>query len=130
MMLATKAWYWNKLSTDASLLALLGGVSHISDMRPEVITVFPMVILTDEDHRDREYAHNKPKAVRQQVKADIYIRALNGAATTSTIGILIANIFDALFFTCSGNHEVPEPLDGVRHRTMRFSRDLFPSDLI
>jgi hypothetical protein len=129
MMLATKAWYWGKISTDAAILAQLGGITHLSDMRPEVISIFPMVILTDDGQNDREFADNKPKAVKVSIKVDIYTKAIAGAVTTSDIGINIARVLDSMYFTCIGNRETPEPLDSVRHRVMRFSRDLFPSDL-
>lgn len=129
-MLATKAWYWNEVISDSVLLTQLGGIEHVSDARPEIITTFPMVILTDENQLDREFADNRPSAVRQQIKVDIFTKILAGAATTSDIGINVARIFGELFFTCTGNQETPEPSESVRHRVMRFSRDLFPSDLI
>jgi hypothetical protein len=130
MMLASKIWYWNTISADSALLIQLGGASHLADARPEVITIFPMVILTDEEQHDMEFADNKPKAVTQVVKVDIFTKNISGLSTTSEIGINVARIFDDLFFACLGNREVPEPLDGFRHRVMRFSRELFPSDLV
>jgi hypothetical protein len=126
-MLPTKAWIFGKLSALPGLLAVVGDASHISDMRPDIIEVFPMVIFTDEDQHDEEYSDNMPKASMQKFKIEIFSKL--DLATTTAIATPIATFFTGLFFSCDSNGEVPDPVMDVRHRVLHFSRELFATNL-
>ena len=126
-MLKSKAWLYGQLSTYAPLLALVGTSDRISDTRPEIIRLFPCVVILDENQRDREYADNRPIMSEQIYKIDIFTRV--DLVTTTDIGIAVADFFDSVFFHCLSNGEIPDPAEGVRHRVMRFSRALFPSEV-
>lgn len=126
-MLASKAWVFSKLSGYAPLVSVLGSADKISDYRPEIVTEFPSVILTDESQLDFEFVDNHPTMSALTVKVDVFTKI--GLKTTTEIGIPIADLFDSLTFHCATNGEVPDPVEGVRHRVMRFSRALFPSEL-
>lgn len=125
-MLASKSWLYGQLSVYAPLLAIVP-VTNISDTRPEIITQFPHVSILDENQRDREYGDNHPIMSEQIYKIDIYTRI--DLVTTTAIGVVVADFFDGVFFHCLSNGEIPDPAEGVRHRVMRFSRALFPSEV-
>ncbi len=128
-MLLTKAWISTKLSASSSLTTLIGGTSHILDAWPLSVNIFPLLILTDENQIDVEYLDNKATGSEANIKIDIFSKADAGLPTTSAIGVLVASVFSDLLFHCGFNGEVPDPTEGVRHRVMRFSRKLLPSDL-
>lgn len=127
-MLATKAWLYGKLSVDSSILSAFGSVDNITDAFPEGIETFPLLIFLDKNQADMEFADNVPTMSAWAV--DVHIFTKLDLSTTTTLAIPVYNLFSSLFFTCSANGEVPDPVDGVRHRVMRFSRELLPSDLI
>jgi len=129
-MLQTKAFFYGKLSTDSALISLLGSTNNISDAWPEVVNTFPMVIIMDDNQRDWEFVDNKPKGSSVTVTIHIFTKAKAGAPTTSAIGSAVALVFYNLDFACTSNGEVSDPVPDVRHRIMRFSRELFPSELI
>lgn len=126
-MLATKAWIYGQVSAYAPLLTVVGSDDRVVDARPEIIESFPLVVLTDEDQRDTEYADNVPFGSMVRVKADIFTDM--ESATTTAIATPLCALFLSLGFHCSGNGEVPDPSPDVRHRVLRFSREVFPSDV-
>jgi hypothetical protein len=123
----TKSWIYGILSTDAGLIAAVGSDDNVTDIWPEVINTFPMVIYIDDNQSDMEYSDNRPMMSRQRFVVHIFTK-LDGP-TTSTIGAEVYRIFSGLFFNCGSNGEVPDETEGVRHRVMRFSRELFASDI-
>jgi hypothetical protein len=127
-MLATKSYLYSKLSTDAGLLALVGSSDNIVDAWPEEILTFPIVIYQDDNQSDGEYADNKPTMSRIRYKIDIFSK-IDGV-TNSEIGLQVARFFRDEFFNCGTNGEMQDVTEGVRHRVMRFSRELFTSDII
>jgi hypothetical protein len=124
-MISTKAYIYSTLSTDATLLALIGDATHISNFMPEVISVFPMVVFQDLNQVDFEFSDNLPIGSSADVQIDIYVKANAGAKTTWDIGSRVYDIMRDKFFACKYNGEVPDPTEGVRHRIMRFSREFF-----
>lgn len=125
-MLASKAWIYSQLSSYAPLLSVVS-FNSIADYRPEIITQFPSVIISDDNQMDFEYVDNRAVMSIVRVKIDIFTKI--ELATTTAIGKPIADLFDSLSFHCSANGEVPDPIEGVRHRVMLFSRALFPSEI-
>jgi hypothetical protein len=127
-MLNSKADLYGKLSTDAGLLAVIGSSNNITDAWGETIESFPLVIYQDDDQKDGEFADNMPTMSRVRYRIDIFTKL--DLATTSVIGQQVARFFRDAFFTCGTNGEVQDPTEGVRHRVMRFSRELFTSDIL
>ena len=123
-MINSKALYYSRLSTDSALLAMIGGATHIANACPETISTFPFVAFTDDNQEDSIFADNTPHSSNVRVRIDIFTKINAGQPTTWDIGALVYAIFTALFFTCGTNGEVPDPTEGVRHRVMRFSREV------
>jgi hypothetical protein len=119
-----KSLYYSKLVANTALTTLLGGTAHIANACPEVITTFPFVAFTDDDQDDSMYADNVPHSSNVRVRIDIYTKINAGMPTTFDIGELVYNVFTALYFHCGTNGEVSDPTEGVRHRVMRFSREV------
>jgi hypothetical protein len=126
-MINYKSWIYNKLSTDSGLLAIIGSTNNISDSWPETFESFPLVIYQDENQSDWEYRDNLPSGSDIRFKIDIFTK-IDGPTTTE-IAIEIARIFRDLFWNCGTNGETPDQNEGVRHRVMRFSRALFPTEI-
>ena len=127
-MLATKKYFYTALSTDTALDTALGS-GLVVDQYPAQVNTFPLVVYIDDNQSDGEYADNQPMISRARVVVHIFTKATAGYPTTTTLGILVANVFRGLFFNCVSNGEVPEPDEGVRHRVMIFSRELFPEEM-
>ena len=127
-MLRTKAYFFTALSEDTALATALGS-GEIVDQYPDVIETFPLVVYQDDNQTDGEYADNQPMISRARVVVHIFTKATIGYPTTTTLGILVANVFKGLFFHCVSNGETPDDSVGVRHRVMIFSRELFPSEM-
>jgi hypothetical protein len=124
-----KAFYYSKLIGDAALAALIGiPADHIVDAFPAEVLTFPLVIYLDDNQEDMEYADNK--ATMSRARVTIHIFTKSDMATTTSIAMEIARIFNASYFNCGTNGEVPDPNPDVRHRVMRFSRELFASDIL
>lgn len=126
-MLSTKANIYGKLSVDAGLLSVIGTAANISDIYPETVTVFPMVIYQDDNQADGEYCDNKPTISAQRFTVHVFTK-LDGPTTTA-IAQQVARFFMDEYYHCVSNGEVSEPTEGVRHRVMIFSRELFASDI-
>ena len=127
-MYQTKPWIYGKLSVDAGVLAALGSTGSVVDIRPETIETFPLIVYTDENQVDFEFASNKPTMSAQRFKIDIFGKT-DGATTVEAIGGAVCSFFNGLFFTCTTNGDVPDPDISIRHRILRFSRELFATDL-
>ena len=127
-MVNVKKYVFTQLSGSTALQTLIGS-GQVVDMYPNEVTVFPLVVYIDSNQSDNEYADNKPETSRASVTVHVFTKTLTGFPTTTSIGIIIADIFKNLLWHCVSNSEVPDPIDSVRHRVMIFSRDLFPSDL-
>lgn len=128
-MLATKKSYMTFVQADTALVAAFGGKTHIVDSRPVTITTFPLLILTDENQSDMEFVDNKPRMSRFTVKADVYTKDDSAYPTSTTLGTNVARVFGDQFYTCTANGETPDDTVGVRHRVMRFSRELLPTEI-
>jgi hypothetical protein len=129
-MLATKKYIYDKLKADTALVAIIGtAADHIRDSWPETFTVWPLVIYQDDNQGDWHYTDNKPTGSSVRYRIDIFTKNDGIMPTTTSIGIAVANIFSGLYFNCGTNGEVSDVVEGARHRVMRFSRELFPSDI-
>ena len=125
-MFDTEAFIYNALSHDASLLSLIGGVTHLTNAYPESIEVFPMVLFKLENQPDREFVDNKPIGNNCTFTVDIFTLE----ADTFPIANAVYTVFNNLFWACDYNQETPDPNIRVRHRIMRFNRLLFAGDML
>ncbi len=128
-MLNVKPWYYSMMTGDTELVTLLGGSDRIRDVRPEVVSIYPAVFYTDESQFDVEYADNRPTASSVRLLLDIYTMVENGYPPADEIALVLARLFGDKMFHCGQNGDVPDPVSGVQHRRMRFSRGVVPSDL-
>ena len=100
-------------------------VPTILDSYPNEITTFPCIIFEESDQNDTEFADNLPLANNCSFRVHIFTKALKKYKTTSEIGLVVANVLKNEYFSCTGNREVADPEDNVRHRVMDFRREVF-----
>ena len=100
-------------------------VKVVLDAYPETVEKFPCIIYLDENQTDIEFADNLPQGDSIAVQVHIFTKALSGYATTSAIGLVVAEVMKEQFFTCRNNREVQDVADNVRHRVMYFTREVF-----
>ena len=99
--------------------------TNVFDAYPETVEKFPCIIYLDDNQTDIEFADNKPLADAISVQIHIFTKALKNYATTSTIGMTVAEVMKENFFVCRNNREVQDVADNVRHRVMYFTREIF-----
>ena len=120
-MINAKKLYKTVLS-DARIQAI---TKNVFDAYPETVENFPCIIYLDDNQNDIEFADNMPLANAISVQIHIFTKALKNYATTSTIGITIAEVMKENFFVCRNNREVQDVADNIRHRVMYFTREVF-----
>ena len=120
-MIDAKKLYKTILS-DSRITAL---VKDVLDAYPGTIEKFPSVIYLDENQTDIEFADNLPQGDSIAVQVHIFTKALKNYATTSEIGLKIAEVMRENYFTCRNNREVQDIDDNERHRVMYFTREVF-----
>ena len=113
---------YNTILNDARIKAI---GKNIFDAYPETVEKFPCVIFLDDNQTDIEFADNLPLGDSIAVQIHIFTKALSGYATTSAIGLVVAEVMKEQFFTCRNNREVQDVADNVRHRVMYFTREVF-----
>jgi hypothetical protein len=118
------SYVYSTLTNDSTLIGLVGTKDHITEIRPEIIETFPMVVYTS-DQSDKEYLDNKPRASDSTITVDVFVKN----ATTTAIGQQIATIFNNLYWHCASNKESYDPDPMVRHRIMKFVKANLSDDL-
>ena len=113
---------YNTILNDTRITEL---VNIVLDAYPETIEEFPCIIYLDENQNDIEYADNLPLGNSITVQIHIFTKALSGYATTSTIGLKVAEVMKENYFICRNNREVADVDVNVRHRVMEFTREVF-----
>lgn len=121
MINAKKLYY--RLLNDERLTSI---VEDIMDAYPDTVETFPCVIYLEENQNDIEFADNLPIADNLSMQVHIFTKALDGYATTSEIGLVVAEIMKENYFVCKGNTEVADVVDNVRHRVMTFGKFVLP----
>lgn len=114
-----------KLSTDATLLSLVGSADNILASYPEKPNTFPLVIFRELDQVDVEFCDDLPIGSNSTYVVDVYVKE----DTPTPIAIAVCNIFKGIYWACNYNSDVPDPDALVRHRVMHFTRPLLSSDL-
>lgn len=113
---------YNTILNDSRITDL---VKVVLDAYPETVEKFPCVIYLDDNQNDIEFADNLPTCDSLSVQIHIFTKALKNYATTSTIGITVAEVMKENYFVCRNNREVQDVADNVRHRVMYFTREVF-----
>ena len=112
------------LLTSTPAITSLVNSDNIFSIWPETITTFPCIIFDDEQ-RDVEFVDNKPTSSFSTVAIDIFVRD----DTPTPIASAICDAFKNVYWSCEFNKLVPDPDTAVRHRSMRFTRPLYPDDI-
>ena len=120
-MINAKKLYKTILS-DSRIQAI---TNNVFDAYPETVEKFPCIIYLDDNQTDIEFADNLPTCDSLSVQIHIFTKALKNYATTSAIGITVAEVMKENYFTCRNNREVQDINDNVRHRVMYFTREVF-----
>jgi len=129
-MFATKKAVRTFIVADTALVSAFISTAHIVDSYPVTVETFPLLIITDENQTDGEYTDNLPTMSRCRIKCDVFTKDDPASPTSSTLGGHVARVFMAQFWNCSSNGETPDETIGVRHRVMRFNREVFASEII
>jgi hypothetical protein len=122
-MINTKEIY-NKLLNDERITELVDE-DNILSAWPDEFETFPCIIFMDENQSDDEYYENMPGASRCSVQIHIFTKKLDGYASTSEIGIVVAEVFNEDLWHCSQNGEVADPDPDAEHRVMSFNKSIF-----
>lgn len=121
-MINAKSLYYSLLSD--SRITDLVGEDNVFDAYPETVETFPCVIFLDANQSDTEFADNLPIADSLELQVHIFTKALDGYATTSEIGLVVATVMRENFFVATQNSELSDVEDNVRHRVMTFRKVL------
>ena len=121
----TELYITDLLTTDATLLALVGDATHISSVYPEKITLFPYIVYREENQIDTKFKDDFPSASISEYIVDIFVKEND----TYPIAKAVYDIFFPLNWVCDYSSNVPDPDIRVQHRTMRFSRLLMAGDI-
>lgn len=100
-------------------------VEAVMDFYPDSIEKFPCVIFQEDGQNDVEFADNKPLADHISILIHIYTKTLKTYSTTSEIGAIVDVIMKENYFVCMNNYEAPDTEDKVRHRVLRYTREVF-----
>lgn len=124
-MVNAKVMY-NRLLGDGSLIELLSGDKVFSSWpNLEADGDYPCVVFLDENQSDAAYSDNRPHAARCSVQVHIFTKKLDGFATSSEIGTVVAGIMGGDDWSCPKNGEVPDPQPDVEHRVMKFIKTVY-----
>lgn len=120
-MINAKLMY-NTILNDARIKAV---APNVLDAYPSTVTKFPCVIFLDDRQNDKEFADNLPTVDSLGVEVHIFTKAVGTYKTTTEIGLVVAEVMKENYFICTGNREVADIDDNVRHRVMYFIRDVY-----
>jgi len=122
-MINAKALY-NSLLNDSRILELVSE-DNILNAYPSSVENFPCIVFEDENQADTEYSDNKAGASSCSVIIHIFTKKLDGYATTSEIGIVVAEVMNEDYWNCSQNREIADTVQDVEHRFMVFNKSIF-----
>lgn len=120
-----KTWIVAKLLANSSLLAAIGGASHLLPTHPGTIAAFPALIYTEAGHRTVGYFDNASSAVESVLVFDIY----TSGTTTSTIFDALHAVMTTNLYNLDFSSDVPEADASLKHKTCRYRRALRAEDL-
>jgi hypothetical protein len=121
-MINTKALYMDLLK-DERIETLVG--ENVYDAQNGEKIDFPCIIVIDSSQSDIEYADNRHHVQKCTVQIHIYTKTLEDYPTTTEIGEVIADIFNADSWACTLTREETDIEEDVRHRVMEFSKGIY-----
>ena len=124
-MLDTDVWLRTKLEGDAPLVALLGSTDQIVYDYPNSFEIMPLVTYKELNQPHGTFGDDVPTNVESYIEIDVW----NDDNGTTDIAKAIDVIMIALFYACEYNAPVPEPDTKLRHRVMRYRRQIDAEDL-
>lgn len=116
---------YNTLLNNSRITALVNENDILSSWPGEEIETFPCIIFMDNNQSDDEYNDNKAAASSCSVQIHIFTKKLEGFASTSEIGKVVAEVFNEDLWHCSQNGEVADPDPDAEHRVMSFNKSIF-----
>jgi hypothetical protein len=120
----TKAKAYTLISTDNTLLTLLGGLEHIEEIYPKSFESLPMLTYTESNKRVVSWFDNMPMQYESTMQFDIW-----SYTGTSEIEERLEALFAGELYTLDFSQDVPNTDDAIKHRVMRFRRAFVPDDL-
>ena len=116
---------YSLLSTDSTLISLIGSSDNILSSHPGIITTFPVVIFREENQGDGVYEDDLPISFDSTIVIDVYIKD----DSPTPIVEAISNIMTINYWSCIYNSDVPDPNTTARHRNVRYARSLIAEDV-
>lgn len=118
-----KKYYYNLLSNDSELVALIG--NNIVSAYPQEVKTFPLVIFEDTSSRDAEFSDNLPEGTDATVRIHIFTKTIKNYAKAEDIAEIVRRIFRNEYWTCTLNQETSDVQDNVKHRILDFTRAFY-----
>ncbi len=124
-MLDINRYVYTLLSTNAALLALVGTSDHIFFGFPNSFKLLPIVTFYELNQTTLEYVDNAP--IMRDTFMQIEVWTDNSG--TTAIAQAVDNVMIAALFDCDFSSDTPEPDTKLRHRVMRYRRQLTAEDI-
>lgn len=118
-----KKYYYNLLSNDSELVALIG--NNIVSAYPQEVKTFPLVIFEDTSSRDTEFSDNLPEGTDATVRIHIFTKTIKDYAKAEDIAEIVRRIFRNEYWTCTLNQETSDVQDNIKHRILDFTRAFY-----
>lgn len=124
-MLPSKSFLYNLLSTDATILSIVGSTDQIYFSYPDSFETVPLICYIEDNAPSTDYADNVPFASGSDITIDVYTakNVSTTALVTAIESVLVNNLYAITF---SG--DVPEPDVRLQHRVIKCSRKFTAED--
>jgi hypothetical protein len=114
-----KVFLYNILSTDVTILSLVGSVDRIYFGYPDSFEKVPVIAYIEDNAPPADWADNMPYSKESQVTIDIY--TAKNISTTALVDAVEQALLKNLYgITFSG--DVPEPNIKLQHRVIKAVR--------
>jgi hypothetical protein len=124
-MLNVDAWLLTKMEESTPLVGILGSTDRIVYEYPNSFGTMPIVTYKELNQPHGSFGDNAPVNVESYVEISVW----NNDNGTIEIAQAIDDLMVELFYACEYNAPVPEPDTKLRHRVMRYRRQLTAEDL-
>ena len=124
-MYNTKAYLYNLLSTDTTILSIVGSTDKIYFYYPEKFETLPVMAYAEDNNLPTDWADNAPYSWDSFVTIDVY--TAKNVSTTSlaqAVGdLLINNLYGITLFA-----DAPESDTRINHKVIKASRKFTADD--
>jgi len=125
-MLQCKTFLYNLLSTDATILSLVGTVDHIYFGYPNSFSELPALAYNEDNQVATFWNDNLPQDAQSSITIDVY--TLQDVSTsplvTAVESALLANLYTITF-----SSDVYDPDLKIQHRAIKANRKFTADDL-